>query len=198
MYILSTVIGILTFLFVFWKKLREDYASEIVFKTAFQILFGILLGVLISSKFFPGWFWWSGVLGGFAGLALSVFKLRVKFYETFEAFVISSLPGVALLFLADSVVHFSFISFVAFLVTLIMIFIYYYLDLHYKEFTWYRSGKIGFSGLTTLGLIFLARTVLALTGGRMLSFVGRNEAIVSGMAFSICLLTLINLGRSKK
>jgi len=192
------VLGILIFLFIFWKKLKEDYAPEIIFKAATFILAGILAGWILSINFFSAWFFWWELAGGLIGLGIVYFKLKVRFYETLEAFVISMLPWFSLVFLKDSVFNFSFTSFAAFLATLVFIFVYYYFDVHYKNFAWYRSGKIGFSGLAILSLIFLVRSVLALTGIRVISFVGQYEAMVSGGAAFICFLQIFNLGRIEK
>ena len=142
-----TIFGLLIFLFLFWKRLKEDYAAEIIFKAATYILAGICLGWAASAKFFPAWFFWAVVAGAAVGLSFAILRFRVKFYETLEAFIISSLPWLGLVFLEDSVTHSSFSSFSAFLVILIMVFVTYYFDTHYKGYAWYKSGKIGFAGL---------------------------------------------------
>lgn len=193
--LLTGFFGCLVFLFIFWKRLKDDYAAEIVFKSATYILTGILVAWSISVKFFPEWFLWAEFIGGIIGLGISFRFLRVRFYETLEAFVISSLPWVSLTLLKSSVVNSSLSSFIAFLVTLVMIFVYYFLDYHYKEFTWYKSGKIGFAGLSTLALVFVSRSLLALFGIHVLSFVSKFEGILSGASAFICFLLIFNLGR---
>lgn len=190
--------GVLIFLFIFWKRLKEDYSSEIIFRSGGFVILGILLGGLIALKFFPGAFLWSELLGSLAGLGLAVYKFRIRFYESFEAVVVASLPWISFLFLKDSVTTSSFTSFMGFLSTLIIIFIYYFLDLHYKNFTWYKSGKIGFSGLAALSLIFITRAAIAIFTTGVLSFLDKYEAIVSGAAAFICFLLIFNLGRSGK
>src|SRR3989344_4045539 len=191
--LLTGLFGCLVFLFIFWKRLKDDYAAEIVFKSATYILIGILATWFISVKFFPEWFLWAEFIGVIIGLGISFRFLRVRFYETLEAFVISSLPWVSLTLLKSSVVNSSLSSFIAFLVTLVMIFAYYFLDYHYKEFTWYKSGKIGFAGLFTLALIFVSRSLLALFGIHVLSFVSKFEGIISGAFAFICFLLIFNL-----
>lgn len=193
--LLTGLLGCLIFLFIFWKRLKEDYAAEIVFKSATYILTGILVAWSVAVKFFPEWFLWMEFFGAIVGLGLSYRFLRVRFYETLEAFVIASLPWVSLTLLKSSVVNSSLSSFIAFLVTLIMIFVYYFLDYHYKEFTWYKSGKIGFAGLSTLALVFVSRSLLALFGIHVLSFVSKFEGIISGAFAFICFLLIFNLGR---
>jgi len=193
-----SVLGILIFLFIFWKRLREDYAGEVIFQSGTCITIGIGLGWAFAAKFFPDWFFWTSLLGGAAGLMLALIRFGMKFYETLEAFIISSLPWLGLVFLKDSVVASSLSSFLAFIVILIMVFISYWLDLHYKGFTWYKSGRIGFAGLALAALIFTIRSFLAISRVTMLSFVGKYEAIVSGGLAFICFLLLFDLGRIKK
>lgn len=192
---LATVLGIIIFLFLFWKRLKEDYAAEIIFKSAFYILVGVAVGWVVSFKFFPPAFLWLAFFGALAGLGLSVRSFRVRFYETLEAMIIGSLPWISLTFLKDSVLGSSLPSFIAFLAILVVIFVYYYFGQHYKEFGWYKSGKIGFSGLATLAIIFLVRSGVALAGVPMVSFLGKYEAVASGVAAFVSFMLIFNLGR---
>ena len=186
----TSLLGILVFLFLFWKRLRDDYAPEIIFKTAFFVLIGTSLG------YFSFWF---AIVGGLIGLGISVWINKVKFYEIFEALTIAAIPWIGLLFLANSVVKSSLISFFGFLAMLVFAFIFYYLDLHYKNFTWYKSGRIGFSGLATSCLFFIVRIILAISKINVISFLSlRIEIILSAGAAIICLVLLINLANGKK
>jgi len=193
------ILGVLVFLYIFWKRLKEDYVPEIIFKTAFCVLVGVFVSNILSNKFFPGWFLWFSFLGTLVGLTFGIFVYKVRFYEALEALVISFLPWVSLLFLSDSVVHYSLSSFIGFIAILVIIFISFWINDHYKNFSWYKSGKIGFAGLATLAIIFLIRSAIAISGIHVLSFVGqRYEAMVSGsLAFISCLL-IYNLGRNQK
>jgi len=105
------------------------------------------------------------------------------------------LPWIALIFLGDSVVKSSLSSFLGFLAILVFILVYYYFDSHYKKFSWYKSGKIGFSGLVTLGIIFLVRAGVAVSESVVLSFVDKYEAAFSATAALFCFLAVFNLGR---
>lgn len=192
------VLALLIFLFLFWKRLEEDYSVEIIFKSATFILLGIGVGWALSAKFFPAWFFWTSTIGGLIGLTFAILRFRVKFYETLEAFIISSLPWLGLIFLTDSAIRASLSSFLAFVAILIMVFVSYYLDTHYKRFTWYRSGKIGFAGLAVAAIFFLVRTAIAIVKVPMLSFAGSSEAVISGMMVMVSLGLLFNLGKVKK
>jgi MFS family permease len=193
--ILVSVLGILIFLFLFWKRLKEDYAGEVIFEFAAYILAGCGIGFLISLKFFPNWFFWATLTGGSAGLAITLFRFKIKFYETLEAFIISSLPWLALVFLENSVESSSLSSFLGFLAILLLTFISYYFDTHYKKFSLYRSGRIGFAGLATAGLFFLTRFVLAIFKVPVLSLVGTNEIVIAGILTITSFVLLLSLGR---
>lgn len=193
-----TILAVLIFLFIFWERLREDYAAEIIFQSATYILVSVGVGWALSLRFFPAWFFWASFIGGLTGLSLAILRFKVKFYETLEAFIIASLPWLSLVFLLDSVIKSSLSSFLAFVVILIMVFVSYYLDVRYKGFSWYRSGKIGFAGLAVAMIIFLVRSLIAIGNVAMLSFVGRSEAVISGLMALVSFILLFNLGRKKE
>lgn len=195
---LLILLGIFLFLFIFWKRLKDDYSSNIIFASGLAILLGLSLGLGISKIFLPPWFFWMAFAGSLLGMLLMIFKYKLKFYETFESLILATIPLVSIMFFKDSVTHSSLHSFLAFAASLILIFLSYWFDLNYKSFTWYKSGKIGFAGLSIGIVFFLARTLLAIFGISMLSFVGRIEPIFSGIACIIFIGLLINLGRGKE
>lgn len=196
--VLVAIFGILIFLFVFWKRLKDDFSSEIIFRTAAAILIGIGLGWLISYIFAPIYFFWSSTLFALLTMFLMQRKFKLRFYETLEALIMASMPWLALIFLENSIKTSSMMSFLAFTATLVLIFLSYWFDVNYKNFTWYKSGKIGFAGLTTSFLFFLIRFVLATFGLSMLSFVVKFEFIFSGVVTLASLILLITLGRKKE
>ncbi|QQG41442.1 MAG: hypothetical protein HYV90_04775 [Candidatus Woesebacteria bacterium] len=192
-------VGVLIFLFIFWKRLKEDYSSEIIFKAAFLLLTVLAAFFVLGNQFLREWLFFTEAAGIPVGVLIAVSRLRVRFFETLEAAIIGLMPWLSLFFLADSVTSKSLSSFLGFLAILILMFVFYYLDVHYKNFGWYKSGKIGFSGLTTLALIFFIRSLVAIMGITMISFVNqRSEAIISGSIVLLCLLGLYNLGRQSK
>jgi hypothetical protein len=195
--ILVSILGIILFLFIFWKRLKEDYSAEIIFKVCFYILVGVGAGWALSVIFFPVCFFWLAFTGGVLGLVIAFFLLKVKFYETLEAFIIGFLPWLSLIFLQNSVETSSLSSFLGFLAILILTFVSYYFDTHYKKFNWYRSGRIGFAGLATAGLFFLTRLILAIFKVPVLSFVGRSEIVVSGILMITSFFLLFSLGRGR-
>lgn len=187
------LIGLLIFLFIFWKKLKEDYSSEIIFRSGNLILIGVLIFYLISLNYFGGWYLWFGFIGGLLGLITASYFQKIRFFETLEAFVISGLPWVSIGFLHDSVINSSLNSFLAFVATLFYMFLAYWLDNKYKNFFWYKSGKIGISGLIVLEVIFLTRFMVAFFQISVLSFVGKWDMVISSVFFIISLGLIFHL-----
>ncbi len=188
-------LGILIFLFLYWKKLKEDLGVEIIFSSAYIIIGAILASYFMAIKFLPNWIFWMEILGLILSLSFSIYKFKMKIFETLDATVISLLPWLSLTFLKDSVVNASIASFISFVSVLIFIFIYYFVDSRYKRFTWYRSGKIGFSGLFTLFVFFLVRSTTSLIIPSVLTFTSVFEPYISGALSLLSILVILYLGR---
>ena len=194
---LYILIGNLIFLYIFWKKLKEDYTSEIIFTSAFYILAGMVLGLVFALKIKTDLWFWLSFVGLVIGFSLTIIKYKLRLMETVEAVVIAVLPSLVLIFLSDSIRNQSYDSFFQSILTLILIILFFIFDKHYKKFTWYKSGRIGFSGLTTLGLFFLLRALVANWFPFMLSFFGKKEVYLSASMAFVSFLGLFNLTRQK-
>lgn len=195
---LVNIAGILVFTFLFWKSLREDYASEQIFSTCFLALTGILLGTVVSWKFFPEFWFWIDFGLGLTFLAFGILRYKLRTYESIEAFLISCLPWLALIFLEHAARNVSVSSFFGLVTLVILAFLFVFLNRHYTKFNWYKSGRAGFAGVTTAGVFFLIRALVALFAGSVLSFIGSLEVFVSGVASFLCFLILFNLSRYGK
>ena len=203
--LIGLTIGIFGFLFFFWKRTKEDYSSNEIFSFAFtllgSILLGSLLGYFISSRFslkssvfnLSGLWFWGGFIFGCLGFSLAYFKFKLRFFETLEAGTVGFLFFYLSILLSFSlqVTDIKLLLFVALQALLISLF--FFLDSRYKSFSWYKSGKIGFTGLTILGIFFLMRAIVALLDPSMLSFVGKVDAIVDSLVAFAFFITLFNL-----
>jgi len=189
-------LGLVVFLFLFWRKLKEDYISSQIFSTSFLILLLLSVGYLISQKYFPFWRFWVSLSGVMLGLIISTLRLRLRFYETFETLIIAFIPWLSMIFLSDAITNSSVFSLIAAVVTMLFTLLYGVLNVRYKDFGWYKSGRIGFAGLTTFGIYFLVRGVVAIFAPFMLSFSGRYETILSGVVAFFLFLGVFNLSRS--
>ncbi len=116
----------------------------------------------------------------------------MRFYESLEAAIVASFAPMILLLLYDGVRSKHPGSFFAIAVVGALIGLYYFLSLHYKKISWYKSGKVGFAGIFVLGIFFLVRALVAVWFPNMVSFVN-YEWLVSGSAAFLAFLTLFHL-----
>lgn len=192
---LINLVGLILFLFLFWKRLKEDYGSNIVFGLSSLVLSGTFIGYLVSRYFFPHWFFWLEGFGAFLGFAIGIIKFNTRFIETYEALFIAFLPWLTLFYMVEFVKKPNLgIAVVVFLNFGLMLF-FDFVSSHYKNFSWYKSGKIGLAGLLTSGIFFLTRAAIATLFPYVVSFLGLSETVLSGVcAFTIFLL-IYNLSK---
>ena len=75
--VIANALGIFLFLYLYWKRLKEDYPVEKIFNSGFIILIGIFLSLVIS-KIFPNIFWfWIIIFATLIFEAVNVFKLKI-------------------------------------------------------------------------------------------------------------------------
>lgn len=132
-----------------------------------------------------------------AGLTLGILRYHLKVFESLEAAVISLLPWLGLIFLSDSIKASELSSLIGSLVIFSLIILFFLFDKHYKKFSWYKSGRIGFSGLTISGLFFLVRTAVAASFPFVLSFGGMHDVYLSGIVAFASFLAVFNLAETK-
>jgi hypothetical protein len=193
--IIVNVTGAFIFIFIFWKKLKEDFRSDAIFTSAFYVLIGILISFLLSLELFSKFWFWAGLIGIILGFALSYFRYHLKIYETIEAIVIGMLPWISAVFILDAIANQEIGSLIYGVLVASQIVIYILFDKHYKKFTWYKSGRVGFSGLSVLGIFFCVRSVIALTSITMLSFTGKSDAIASAVFAFLAFASVFNLAQ---
>lgn len=195
--IIANILGIFAFLFFLWKRLKEDYHFEKTFTLAIYTLGGLLISFFVARQFFPDYWFWVEVVGIMVGFGIGVVRQKIRLYESFEGILIGFLIWLSLIFMADSIANTSLTSFLAFWVSLFCVILFFFLDAHYRRFSWYKSGRVGFSGLVTVGIFFLARSMVALFNITVISLVGSLEGILSGVLSFISFLLLFNLSRIK-
>lgn len=195
--VLFNVVGVVVFFYFLWRKLKEDYLPDHIFTSAFLMLGGLILGYLLGRAIVFPWWFWTTFSGGAIGYVLSlvIFKIRVR--ELFDAAWSGLLIWLSLYFLGDSVRNSSLISFIGFVVLLVLVGLYHYFDINYRNFSWYRSGKIGFSALSTISLFFLVRGLGGIFFPYVLSLAGKIDIIVSLVVSFIFTALTYNLSRVK-
>ena len=193
--IITNFIGVMLFLFLFWKRLREDYVDQVVFSTAFFMLIGMLTGIIVSSYFYPTMWFWAVLLGVTLGLVIGILKNKLRSLEVIEAAVFSLLPWLGISYFTSFLLTQKIIALVWGVLVLILIGLFIWLDRNYKRFSWYKSGRIGFTGLTVLGIFFLIKAVIAIFVPDMLSFIGQYEIYISAILAFTCFFIVYNLAR---
>lgn len=196
--IIFTFVAAVAYLFFFWKKLKEDYTQNQIFTTGFYCLSGVAFSSIMADNFAPNWWFWASLLGSFAGMVLGLLRFKLRFFETLEAWVIANIVIAFIVVLSEWVKTAHLAEGFALFVVGLLFFLFLFLDSHYKKFTWYKSGKIGFTGLSVLGIFFIIRSLVALTEVSMVSFVGKVDAILSAVVAFASFLTLFNLARLKQ
>jgi len=196
--------GFFGFLYLVWRRLKEDYSSHEIFSLAFLTItfaiVGYFLGLVFSSRlvrtgiFNPReiWFWLS-VVFGLTGFIFSIYKFKMRFYESFEAVVKGFLFFLMAIFIFNALLNSNLVLLVFGTFLGILVYSFRLVDSRYKSFTWYKSGKVGFSGLAISGVFFLVRTIIALIFPNTLSFIGSVDAILSAIATFLSFVALYNL-----
>jgi hypothetical protein len=203
--LLFSTIGIISFLFIFWRKLKEDYLQVQIFSSGLLVVFfsttGALISLFLIEPRLPGlliftphglWFWTS-----FIAYILSLFyiskKYKMKIIETFNASFVGMLIWLALVYLSQFISKGDVKILALFALTLTIILIFKILDSRYRYFSWYKSGKVGFASLAVAGLFFLARAAVAIFFPSMLSLVGRVDVIISAVFAFLFFFSVYNL-----
>ncbi len=193
--LLFGIIGFILFQFIFWKRLKEDYSSELIFSVSFLSSIVWFSSKYLFTRLLPNYWFWLSFTVALLVFVLVVQKLKMRFYETLEAFIISVLSYLIVFFLHDAVVNESIFSFAHSVFIFAICFLFIFLDTRYKNFSWYKSGRVGFSGLITLGSYMLVRSVLVYFFPFMLSFASFDIYISTTVAF-ISFFLVYNLARN--
>lgn len=169
--VLFFLLAAFSFSFVLWKKLREDYENDKIFKFTIYIFVGLVIGWWIAVVFAPKFSFWITVFTPFLAGSYVHRQLGLKFFETIDAFAPSwfsflffSYSGLLLahlLRLEDLNIKYStWFVFAEVLLTIGSIVFYKYALARYRKFSWYPSGKVGFAGLTSLAGYFMIRSLI--------------------------------------
>ncbi len=195
--VIANILGIFLFLYLVWKRLKEDYAPEKIFSLSFSCIFAVIVGFIVSTTLIPSYWFWLELLAVTIGFLIVTKRQKIKFYEGFEGVVIGFLPWLSLFFISNAIKNSSLSSFLAFWTVLICIFVFFFIASHYRSFTWYKSGRIGLSSLVTLLFFFLMRIVISFFFPDVISLIGKFEVLLSGSTALLLLFVLYNLIRNK-
>lgn len=168
--VLFFLLGAFAFSFVLWKKLREDYANEDIFKFTIFIFIGLVIGWWIAGSFARDFSFWLTILVPFILGTYVHRRLGLKFFELIDAlspawfsFLFFSYSGVFLSHLVHSnslnIKTPTWFVIGEIILSIASIFLYRFLLVRYRRFSWYPSGKVGFAGLSSLAVYFIVRSL---------------------------------------
>lgn len=156
--------AVFTFSFLLWKKLREDYPHDEIFRFTLGVLIGSGVGWW-AGQLLPGFAFWTMFAGGVIVGYLYLQKFNLKFFEIADAASLPFLVLVLLIYIGNLVENLpkvEYLFLVKVLSVILLVFLYRYFLGRYRSFRWYPSGKVGFAGMAVLALFFLICLALAL------------------------------------
>jgi len=198
------VLGIIIFLYLLWRNLKESYESQKVITFSWIALLGFFVGGRLLYGFIHWGIWnnnlsdWVSVwnkpgmsyIGAYLGLVLVTWlygrKEQWKFFNFLED-LMRPLLVFSWFLVADECIRTKFDwKLIVYLILIIIIYlINLWLSKKYRSFVWYKSGKKGFVLLSTNFLFFLAITI---------TLILFKESLVSVILASIIsLISLIGL-----
>lgn len=195
--ILVILPGILLYLYNFWKRLKDDYTRNQIFSTAFYGLALLVVGYMFSIYFFQSFMFWFTLMGAVVGFIIGIFRYKLKILEVLEAAVLGLISLYAFILLAELIVTNEIFYLFSFVVMILLVLLFFLLDRYYKGFAWYKSGRIGFSGLTVSGVFFMIYAVIAITLGSMISFVSNKDALIASFFALTSFMVVLRLARQK-
>lgn len=195
--IIANLLGISSLLYVFWKRLKDDYHYEKIFNLVFLIVFSFIISGAVLS-FIPNIFsFWIVLVAMFLGFYIGIRRQRMSFFESFDSFVIGCLPWLGILYLFDTTKNSSLSSFIGFWFILICMFVYFYINATYKTFNWYKSGRVGIAGIVTAILFFVLRAISSVFMPNMVHTAGNYEIYLSASGALLLSILLYNLKKLK-
>lgn len=192
---ITALIGTYFFLYLYWKKLKDDYTQNIIFTSGIYSLIGIGVFSIVSEYFLPAWIFWFCIAGSIFGLSIGIIRYKMRFYETYEAWMAGILGFFYIIAFYNSLVFFSIFNILFALLVLVVLILFFVVDKHYKNFVWYKSGRVGFTGLFMSGISFLIVALIAIFFPSMVFFQGKVGAIISSVLSFTSFLLLFNLSR---
>lgn len=183
--------------FLYWVRLKEDYSGDVIFtcfflSVALAAFFSIFLSWLLKGV---GWVYWGVLLGVLLGVIVGNLKFRMRFFEGLEGAILGILVLNVVGFAYISISSFSMFAILMISNAIVWLVVFFLLDRRYKDFGWYRSGKIGFSGLSSLGGFYLTSCLIALVVPTMVFFTSQIDVIISGIISFLSFLAIYNLSR---
>lgn len=194
--ILFGIVGLFIYLFLFWRRLKDDALPGAIFTTSLYVLIGGILATIGSYYLSIQWVFWFALVGSSIGVLVGKMRYKIPTIELTEA------AGLGLMVIftfvnLDQVLVGKYVNLLWVFTGFALIILFYFLDAHYKKFTWYKSGRIGFAGFFVFGIFFLIRGLVAVLREAMVSFVSPYDIYLSFTFALISFSVIAYLSRKK-
>jgi len=187
-------IGIVVFLYITWRRLKEDYLSSQIFNLLFTNILIILASIIVTNYFLRDYIFWAFLIGFLIGSVFASIKFGLKFIEVIEAEVFAILFYFTIIFLRF--IPLGSVNELLLLATFVLLIpIFIMVERNYKNFAWYRSGRRGFTSMFIIGLFFLIRSLIALINPSMVFLLLDYDPIISGIISFVSFSIIFYLGR---
>lgn len=188
-----SILGVIIFSFSFWRILKEDYISNQIFSATFYILLSFTTSLIVVRLFEVSFIWVTGLFIFFA-LFIASKRTGIRYYELLDGFVrsfLTSLIPCVILFLEMKDLSFQ----IFFIVSMLSLILFYLIKYYYKSFIWYKSGKRGFSGLFTIGVFYLIRSVTSIIIPEATFLLDEYDIVISGLISFVSFLNIFILAK---
>jgi hypothetical protein len=206
-HILLVLLGSIVLLFFFWRRLKEDFSSELIFNAGITSIVSILMlsaVFTLIARFLPekeyfrpaGMWFWGSTVGLLVGVKISQFRFNMKLVETLEAGALGSGAWLLLVYIFEFVVNRNQVAGILSAVLIFLLVLFYFLESRYRSFSWYKSGKVGFSGFGAATIFFVFRIISVASNNDVFSTIGRVDLILSAVAVFLLVFSLYNLSEA--
>ena len=126
------------FLFVYYRKLKEDFLPSQIFRDGTLILFCTGVGALISFFIAQQLWFWLSTIGFIIGLIFALIRSRIPILEGLEAASLGALWLLLFYYVFQLITKPTIPEWVGFGGIILTFLIYLFFTFNYKKFTWYR------------------------------------------------------------
>lgn len=193
--VVSSIPFFLVGLFILWKKLRDDYIASQIFSLGFLIYFSVLI-YFVSRKYFSfPYSEWLVLLIPFLITLIYSKRNRLRLNEVVNALVPSYLVAHFYFYVTLIIAGYRTNYIIAIFVILVLTLIFSVTEKKFKNFSWYKSGKVGISGLLIFALMCIINAIIALLSPSMVFFSGKLNAIILIILALISATAIFTLSR---
>jgi hypothetical protein len=156
--------------FLFWRLLQSDLSSQTIFSFTFRAWVGALAGYLLFKLLlsilnldFPWFNWWTTIFGSFLA-TYPLLSHQPFFWQIFDNYfwlVALNTFLFTLVYQTRLSSAFPFINCQSLILSLIFV-AFLVITHNYRKFSWYKSGRLGFIGFSSIIFLGLSRLLVAI------------------------------------